>query len=321
MTIDMFEGRHREWVDALGPLHARDGATVDPAKVTPYAYRHTYAQRHADAGVPIDVLAELLDHRNLNVTRGYYRVGEGSASDRRGSGWSGRSAAVRLLDMAAAVTVNDLLDGHVALDVECLDRIYLNGYVPNLQAGGQVVSFMTQHLGCPIPSPAVMEKIGTRFRRAVGEFAEAEHIPVVRFGKGDRKIEVMRRHVDAQAATGRSGVAAIGVAQEYQNVFAASQRQRPNGVPWFSFTKADRPVSCFYFYLWDADFGPGFIKVCAYFPYPVKVGQRARVGQAPGHPGRHRVHRAVQRVRCLPGPCRAAGHPRPARPSGNRGVL
>ena len=36
----------------------------------------TYAQRHADAGVPIDVLAELLDHRNLNVTRGYYRVGE-----------------------------------------------------------------------------------------------------------------------------------------------------------------------------------------------------------------------------------------------------
>ena len=76
MTIDMFEGRHREWVDGLGPLHTRDGAAVDPAKVTPYAYRHTYAQRHADAGVPIDVLAELLDHRNLNVTRCYYRVGE-----------------------------------------------------------------------------------------------------------------------------------------------------------------------------------------------------------------------------------------------------
>ena len=130
---------------------------------------------------------------------------------------------------------------------------------------------MTQHLGCPIPSPAVMEKIGTRFRRAVTEFAEAEHIPVVRFRKGDRKIEVMRRHVDAQAATGRSGVAAIGVAQEFQNVFASSQRQGRNGVPWFSFTKADRPVACFYFYLWDADFGPGFIKVCAYFPYPVKV--------------------------------------------------
>jgi hypothetical protein len=163
------------------------------------------------------------------------------------------------------------LDGHVALDVECLDRIYLNGYVPNLQVGGQVVSFMTQHLGCPIPSPAVMEKIGTAFRRAVSEFAEAEHIPVVRFRKGDRKIEVMRRHLDAQAGTGRSGVAAIGVAQEFQNVVASSQRQRSSGVPWFSFSKADRPVACFCFYLRDADFGSGFIKVCSYFPYPVKV--------------------------------------------------
>ena len=55
---------------------------------------------------------------------------------------------------------SDLLDGHAALDVECLDRIYLNGYVPNLQVGGQVASFMAAHLRLPIPSPAIMEKIG-----------------------------------------------------------------------------------------------------------------------------------------------------------------
>jgi hypothetical protein len=169
------------------------------------------------------------------------------------------------------MTVSELLADHVGLDVECLDRIYLNGYVPNLQVGGQVVSFMTQHLGNPIPSPAIMEKIGTSFRRAVRVFAEAEHLPVIRFGKGDRKIEVMRRYLVAQARTGRSGVAAIGVAQEYQNVFAAHRKESPNDVPWFSFTKADRRVTCFYFYLWDADFGPAFIKICAYFPYPVKV--------------------------------------------------
>ena len=69
--------------------------------------------------------------------------------------------------MAATVTVNDLLDGHVVLDVQCLDRIYLNGYVPNLQVGGQVVGFMTRHLGYRIPSPAILEKIGTRFRQDV----------------------------------------------------------------------------------------------------------------------------------------------------------
>ena len=94
--------------------------------------------------------------------------------------------------MAATVTINDVLDGHVGLDIECLDRIYLNGYVPNLQMGGQVVSFLTAHLGNPIPSPVILEKIGTAFRRAVASFAEANQIPVVRFAKNDRKIEVMR---------------------------------------------------------------------------------------------------------------------------------
>jgi hypothetical protein len=176
--------------------------------------------------------------------------------------------------MAAVVTVNELLAGHVGLDIECLDRIYLNGYVPKLQVGGQVVGFMTRHLGLPIPSPAVMERIGSAFRKAVRDFADDEHIPVVRFGRDDRKIEVMRPYVAAQAGTGRSGVAAIGVAQEYQNVFAAHRREdrgRTGNQVWFSFVKADRRVTCYYFYLWDVDFGPAFIKVCAYFPYPAKV--------------------------------------------------
>jgi hypothetical protein len=72
----MLDDRHRKWVDALPTLRTRDGAEFDKTRITPYAWRHSYAQRHADAGVPIDVLAELLDHRNLNVTRRYYRVGE-----------------------------------------------------------------------------------------------------------------------------------------------------------------------------------------------------------------------------------------------------
>src|SRR4051794_4500805 len=87
--------------------------------------------------------------------------------------------------MAAPVNVNDVLDGHVALDLQCLDRIYLNAYVPNLQVGGQVASFLTQHLGNPIPSPAIFEKIGAAFRKAVSRFAEDEHVPVVRFTKDD----------------------------------------------------------------------------------------------------------------------------------------
>jgi len=169
--------------------------------------------------------------------------------------------------------VNEVLDGHVSLQIQCLDRIYLNGYVPILQVGGQVLNFMRKHLGKSIPSPAIMEQIGTRFRHDVSVFAESNRIPVVTFGKDDRKIEMMQKYLRAQEATGAPGVAAIGVAQEYQNVFAANRRKgnTPGGVPWYSFEKADRRVTCYYFYLWDADFGASFIKICAYFPYPIKV--------------------------------------------------
>src|SRR6516165_6982352 len=173
--------------------------------------------------------------------------------------------------MVTTVTVNDVLDGHVVLDVECLDRIYLNGYVPNLQMGGQVVSFLTQHLGNPIPSPAILEKIGTAFRCAVASFAEDNKIPVVRFGKTDRKIDRMRPYLALQAATARPGVAAIGVAQEFAPVFTATKRTGQTTGVWFSYAVAQRRVTCYYFYIWDDDFGPTFVKVCAYFPYPMKI--------------------------------------------------
>ena len=45
--------------------------------------------------------------------------------------------------MARVITANDVLDGHLLLDIECLDRIYLNAYVPILQSSGQVAAFMT----------------------------------------------------------------------------------------------------------------------------------------------------------------------------------
>ena len=109
--------------------------------------------------------------------------------------------------MAAACNVNDLLDGHVTLDLECLDRVYLNAYVPNLQVGGQVVTFLTQHLGHPIPSPAIFTKIGDAFRAAVARFAADHRIPVVRFAKDARKAEVMRPYLDAAT---QPGVVAIG---------------------------------------------------------------------------------------------------------------
>src|SRR6266540_3907094 len=148
-------------------------------------------------------------------------------------------AAVKAANAAGTVTAAQVLDGHVTLDLECLDRVYLNGYVPNLQVGGQVVTFLTQHLGNPIPSPALFNPIGERFRAAVDRFAAANGVPV---------------------------------AQEFQRVFSGSRRKTDKpGAVCYGFEKADRRVSCYYFYVWDAEFGPGFVKICSYFPYPIKV--------------------------------------------------
>jgi hypothetical protein len=182
--------------------------------------------------------------------------------------------AIAAANQVGTPTISQVLDGHVSLELECLDRIYLNAYVPRLQVGGQVVAFLVEHLGNPVPSPALFNPIRERFRAAVLRFAAANQIPVVHFEKDQRKAEVMGPLLEAAARAGQPRVVAVGVAQEFQRVFSGYDRGRVDGRPGpprFAFEKADRRVTCFYFYLWDAEFGPGFIKLCSYFPYPAKV--------------------------------------------------
>jgi len=65
--------------------------------------------------------------------------------------------------------------------------------------------FLHDHRGNPITSPALFEAIATRFRQAMASFAEASHIPVIRFRKADRRVEVMRPYLDGVARTGGRG--------------------------------------------------------------------------------------------------------------------
>ena len=123
----------------------------------------------------------------------------------------------------------------------------------------------------PVASPAVFGQIGDQFRRAVSSFAQANHIPVVKLKAADRNAEVMRPYLTRTAASGRSQVAAIGVAQEPQIVWTARRRATDPGKPPSSpsprRTAASPPTtSTCGMRTW-----PAFIKICAYFPYPVKV--------------------------------------------------
>ena len=179
--------------------------------------------------------------------------------------------------MAAVVNINEVLDGHVSLQVDCVDRLYLNAYCPILQVGGQVVCFLTGHLGNPVPSPTLFHQMGNRFRRDVDRFAAGAGVPLLRLKKpdrsrwDDRKLDHVRPYLDQAAAGGRFGVVAIVVAQEFQWVTGARNRSPKPGVVSYDFVKEERRVSAYYFYVHDREFGAGFIKICSYFPYPAKV--------------------------------------------------
>ena len=98
---------------------------------------------------------------------------------------------------------------------------------------------------------------------------------------------------------GRFGVVAIVQAQEFQWVFSAKNRSSTPGVVSFDFVKEDRRVGMYYFYLLDPEFGPGFIKICTYFPYPAKVWLNGHEWAKRQATRAHRVLGARQRLRQL----------------------
>ncbi|MFD9562174.1 hypothetical protein [Streptomyces sp. NPDC059994] len=60
------------WLDQFA-VTDEQGKPFDPARVLPYAFRHTYAQLRADAGVPLDILQVLMAHQDPSTTQVYYR--------------------------------------------------------------------------------------------------------------------------------------------------------------------------------------------------------------------------------------------------------
>jgi len=166
------------------------------------------------------------------------------------------------------VNVNEILRDHITLSVDCLDRIYLNGYIPTLQVPGQLVNFLMKQRGASIPSPAILGQIGEQFTDAVKQFAETNHIPLVHFEAGQRKDDLAAMY--RQQFTGTEGVVFIGVAQEKSQSFKAKKKNQSIPVV-FEWSRQSVFVNHYYFYLQDRDFGPAFIKVSSYIPYPIKV--------------------------------------------------
>jgi hypothetical protein len=171
--------------------------------------------------------------------------------------------------MSIPRSVADVLRRHVTLEVEGIDRMYLNVYQPKLQTEKQAACFFRFHRGQPVASSALMGVMSNAFLRQVDDFLEQHQIPVVAFRKGQRKDDVAAEY--RKRFPGTEGVLFLGKAQEKVTVFRTEKRTGSDGrkYPWI--VKSATPVNQFYFYCLDADFGPFFLKFSTYFPYNAKL--------------------------------------------------
>jgi len=167
-------------------------------------------------------------------------------------------------------TIASLLRDHVTLQVRSVDRLFLQGYVPKLMTGFQVVRFLLDR-GFNIPSPVLLAKIGRAYVAAIDGFAERHRIPVVRFAKGESKEQLARAYFEAAEREGRFGVVLIGVAQEKAMAWRGWRRGGRDSHPHFEFGRQSVFVNHYYFYVRDPEWGPAFIKTCAYAPFPVWI--------------------------------------------------
>jgi hypothetical protein len=164
--------------------------------------------------------------------------------------------------------VAEIIKDHVTLEVRCIDRLYLNVYVPRLQSEGGVIDFLVRACGQQIASPAVFGQITTTFKTALRAWADARQIPWVEFRKGERKERVVQRYRDRFRKP--HGVVLIGVAQERTWAWTATKQQRGRYVNFVYFPKSVC-VNHYYVYVLDPEWGPAFIKICGYAPYTIKI--------------------------------------------------
>jgi hypothetical protein len=169
-----------------------------------------------------------------------------------------------------AQSVAEILADHVKLSVEGIDRLYLNVYVPRLQAELGIVGFFRHHRGQPLPSGALMAPISRRFVAALEAFAAEQGLTIVQFRKRERKDDIVAEQ--RRKFCKDEGIVLIGKAQEKTSVFRTERRRSPEtGQPYPWIVRSTAMVNHYYIYGLDREFGPFFIKFCTYFPFNAKL--------------------------------------------------
>ncbi len=172
--------------------------------------------------------------------------------------------------MNVARSVAEILGRHVTLEVEGIDRMYLNAVVPILQSERGIAWFFRECRGQSFPSAALMAPMTRAFVEAIESYVKAEGVELVSFEKRQRKDDVAAEH--RRRFQGLEGVLFVGKAQEKTAVFRTERRRNPTtGASYAWLVRSTAMVNQYYFYAVDSDFGPFFLKFCSYFPYNVKL--------------------------------------------------
>ncbi len=127
--------------------------------------------------------------------------------------------------MTVARSVADVLADHVTLEVECIDRMYLNLYVPKLQYEGGVVGFFKGHRGATFASSALMDPMTKKFVSDVERFVDDQGVDLVTFEKGQRKDDLAHEYL--ASFEGDEGVLFVGKAQEKTMAYRTEKRWNP----------------------------------------------------------------------------------------------
>ncbi len=166
--------------------------------------------------------------------------------------------------------VSEIIREHVTLEVESLDRMYLNVYQPQLQRYLGVVGFFRYHRGQTFASSVLMAEMTRTFVASIESFAKAQELPVITFQKGQRKDDIAAGY--RAKFSKDEGVVFIGKAQEKAAVWRTEKRShQPSGATYPWQVRSTAMVNHYYIYAQDRDFGPFFIKFCSYFPYNAKL--------------------------------------------------
>ena len=135
--------------------------------------------------------------------------------------------------MSLPRSVADILREHVTLEVEGIDRMYLNAYVPGLQYESGVAAFFRRHRGQPFASSVLMDPISKGFVAAIHAFVHEQGVPLIPFEKGQRKDDVMAEPLTR--FTVPEGVVFVGRAQEKTPGVRTEKRRNPTtgqAYPW-----------------------------------------------------------------------------------------